>query len=257
MLVTSVGMSTIRSECNEQTPLQGWLNKLTSAIGKIVRYFTGNTKDENGNTEFNGSNTKVDDIIISVVGIVAAAVTIVVVAIPGGLPLAVTFSLAYSMKRMMADQAMVRKLSAYKTMRSATTLTLNQMQGTKFWLGRESMQERSSTSISDNILELLHQGVCLNTTGSVYRSTSGSEFKFFGSLLKRLFYLGLSWELNMDIKKLKRSFSILHVEAFNSRKKRSGISMRKKDDNTINMHWKGAAEMESQCVPITIISLEK
>ncbi|KAL7220328.1 hypothetical protein ACSBR2_013247 [Camellia fascicularis] len=52
----------------------------------------------------------------------------------------------------------------------------------------------------------------------------------------------------MDIKKLKRSFSILHVEAFNSRKKRSGISMRKKDDNTINMHWKGAAEMESQCV---------
>ncbi|KAI8011650.1 putative calcium-transporting ATPase 13, plasma membrane-type [Camellia lanceoleosa] len=93
----------------EQTPLQGWLNKLTSTIGMIVRYF------------------------ISVVGIVAAAVTIVGVAIPKGLPLAVTLTLAYSMKRMMADQAMVRKLFAYETMGSATdictvkmgTLTLN------------------------------------------------------------------------------------------------------------------------------------
>ncbi|THG18123.1 hypothetical protein TEA_005741 [Camellia sinensis var. sinensis] len=142
----------------EQTPLQGRLNKLTSAIGKIVRYF------------------------ISVVGIVLAAVTIVGVAIPEGLSLAVTLTLAYSMKRMIADQAMVRKLFAYETMGSVTdictvkmgTLTLNQMQRTKFWLGRESMQEKSSTSISDNILELLYQGVCFNTTGSVYKSTSGS-----------------------------------------------------------------------------------
>ncbi|KAI8012440.1 putative calcium-transporting ATPase 13, plasma membrane-type [Camellia lanceoleosa] len=93
-------------------------------------------QDENG-------NMKVDDIIISVVGIVAAAVTIVVVVIPEVLPLAVTLTLAYSMKRMMADRAMVRKLSAYETMGSATdictvkmgTLTINQMQGTKFWLG--------------------------------------------------------------------------------------------------------------------------
>jgi hypothetical protein len=36
------------------------------------------------------------------------AVTIVVVAIPEGLPLAVTMALAYSMKQMMADQNFVR-----------------------------------------------------------------------------------------------------------------------------------------------------
>jgi magnesium-transporting ATPase (P-type) len=51
-----------------------------------------------------------------------AAVTIVVVAIPEGLPLAVTLTLAYSMKRMMADQAMMRKLSARETMGSATVI---------------------------------------------------------------------------------------------------------------------------------------
>ncbi|KAL7220305.1 hypothetical protein ACSBR2_013220 [Camellia fascicularis] len=272
MLVTSVGMSTtwgemmstISRDTNEQMPLQARLNKLTSAIGKVglvvaflvlvvllVRYFTGNTKDANGNTEFNGSKTKVNEIINSVVGIVAAAVTIVVVAIPEGLPLAVTLTLAYSIKRMMADQAMVRKLSACETMGSATvictdktgTLTLNQMKVTKFWLGQESMEERNSTSISDNVLELLHQGVGLNTTGTVYKSTSGSEFEFSGSPTEKAILFWAVMELNMDMEKLKQSCSILHVEAFNSTKKRSGVSMRNKDDNTINVHWKGAAEM--------------
>ncbi|KAI8012739.1 Calcium-transporting ATPase 12, plasma membrane-type [Camellia lanceoleosa] len=50
-------------------------------------------------------------------------------------------------------------------------------------------------------------------------------------------------ELNMDMEKLKQSCSIIYVEAFNSTKKRRGVSMRKKDDNTINVHWKGATEM--------------
>ncbi|CAL5395393.1 unnamed protein product [Camellia sinensis] len=167
------------------------------------------------------------------------------------MPLAVTLTLAYSMKRMMADQAMVRKLSACETMGSATvictdktgTLTLNQMKVTKFWLGQESMEERNSTSISDNVLELLHQGVGLNTTGTVYKSTSGSEFEFSGSPTEKAILFWAVEELNMDMEKLMQSCSILHVEAFNSTKKRSGVSMRKKDDNMINVHWKGAAEM--------------
>ncbi|KAH7856912.1 hypothetical protein Vadar_006814 [Vaccinium darrowii] len=272
MLVTSVGMnttwgemmSTISNDSNEQTPLQSRLNKLTSSIGKIglliaflvlvvllVRYFTGNTQDENGNTEYNGSKTKADDIINSVVAIIAAAVTIVVVAIPEGLPLAVTLTLAYSMKRMMSDNAMVRKLSACETMGSATTictdktgtLTLNQMKVTKFWLGEDFMNEMGSSSIAARVIELLKQGVGLNTTGSVYKSASGSEFEYSGSPTEKAI---LSWavsELNLDMEGLKQSCEILHVEAFNSTKKRSGVLMRKKGENTTNVHWKGAAEM--------------
>ncbi len=44
------------------------------------------------------------------------AVTIVVVAVPEGLPLAVTISLAYSMKKMMKDNNFVRVLAACETM---------------------------------------------------------------------------------------------------------------------------------------------
>ena len=62
-------------------------------------------------------------------------VTIVVVAVPEGLPLAVTISLAYSTKQMLNDQNLIRHLSACETMGNATnicsdktgTLTLNRM----------------------------------------------------------------------------------------------------------------------------------
>ncbi|PON79949.1 P-type ATPase [Parasponia andersonii] len=272
MLVTSVGMNTtwgqmmsqISSDSNEQTPLQARLDKLTSAIGKVgltvaflvlvvlfVRYFTGNTEDDNGNKEFNGSKTKTDNIINAAVEIIAAAVTIVVVAIPEGLPLAVTLTLAYSMKRMMFDNAMVRKLSACETMGSATTictdktgtLTMNQMKVTNFWLGKESVAESSYSKIAPYVVELFREGIALNTTGSVYRPSLGSEFEISGSPTEKAI---LSWavmELKMDMEEVKESCSILHVEAFNSQKKRSGVLMTRKADNTIWVHWKGAAEM--------------
>ena len=44
------------------------------------------------------------------------------VAIPEGLPLAVTIALAYSVKRMLADNNLVRSLAAAETMGCATTI---------------------------------------------------------------------------------------------------------------------------------------
>ncbi|KAJ0946444.1 putative P-type Ca(2+) transporter [Helianthus annuus] len=274
MLVISVGMNTawgkmmssITGDSDEQTPLQSRLNKLTSSIGKVglavaflvlvvmlIRYFTGNTEDEDGNREYNGKRTSTNKILNSVTRIFAAAVTIVVVAIPEGLPLAVTLTLAYSMKRMMADQAMVRKLSACETMGSATvictdktgTLTMNQMKVTKFWLGFDLIEDDSSSVIDPKVLEHYHQGVGLNTTGSVYKSVSGAETtpEYSGSPTEKAI---LSWavtNLGMDMEKLKKDSTIVHVETFNSEKKRSGVSVMNKKDNTIHVHWKGAAEM--------------
>lgn len=44
------------------------------------------------------------------------AVTLVVVSVPEGLPMAVTLSLAYSMRRMLKTHNLVRKLHACETM---------------------------------------------------------------------------------------------------------------------------------------------
>uniref|UniRef100_A0A2N9G615 Uncharacterized protein n=1 Tax=Fagus sylvatica TaxID=28930 RepID=A0A2N9G615_FAGSY len=229
MLVTSVGMNTawgemmssINRDLNEETPLQARLNKLTSYIGKVglvvaalvlvvmlIRYFTGNTRDDNGNKEFNGSKTKFDDVMNAVVRIVSAAVTIIVVAIPEGLPLAVTLTLAYSMKCMMADNAMVRKLSSCETMGSATiictdktgTLTLNEMKVTEFWLGKEAVKDNTSSDLA-------------------------------------------VFNLSMNIEEVKQNYHIIHVEAFNSVKKRSGVLVRRNNEKTVHTHWKGAAEI--------------
>ncbi|KAG5587939.1 hypothetical protein H5410_048373 [Solanum commersonii] len=250
MLVTSVDMNTtwgemmseISSDYNEHTPLQELLEKLTSSIDKVgwlvallvlvvqlVKYFTGTTKDENGNKEFNGSKTSSVDVINVVVGSVANAVVIVVVTIPEGLPLAVTLTLAYLMKRMMDDKAIVRKLSACETMGSPTTictdktgtLTLNKMIVTKFFLGKGHVKEESHTSISAEVLELFHQGVGLNTTGSVFKSSYPcSSFEFSGSPTEKAI---LSWA-----------------------KKKSGVLIKNITDGTIHAHWKGAAEMISR-----------
>lgn len=67
---------------------------------------------------------------------VMVAVTLVVVAVPEGLPMAVTLSLAYSMRRMLKTNNLVRKMHACETMGATTvictdktgTLTQNQMQ---------------------------------------------------------------------------------------------------------------------------------
>ncbi|KAI3469645.1 hypothetical protein Pfo_026308 [Paulownia fortunei] len=259
MLVTSVGMnttwgemmSTISYNSDEQTPLQARSNQLTSSIGKVglavaflvlvvllVRYFTGNTLDENGNKEFNGSKTEVDDVINAVVGIITAAVTIVVVAIPEGLPLAVRLTLAYSMKRMMADQALVRNLSACEATGSATTIctdiTRNRMNVTKSFIGKESMEGRSYTSIATNVLQLLVQGISL---------TRGSAHKLFKvTPMDDAIHVWAVMKLNMEMDKITEGLSILNVEASCPEKKRMGILVKRQSDNMIHVHWRGDFE---------------
>ncbi|XP_030467077.1 calcium-transporting ATPase 12, plasma membrane-type-like [Syzygium oleosum] len=272
MMVASVGMNTAWGEMmssvsrvlDEETPLQARLNKLTSFIGKIglsvailvllvlmIRYFTGNTQDEAGRREFTSGKTKSGDVMDAVVRIVAAAVTIVVVAIPEGLPLAVTLTLAYSMKRMMNDNAMVRKLSACETMGSATTictdktgtLTLNEMRVTELWMGKEHVSVDASREIAPSILEVLLQGIGMNTTGTVHMRPSASVPEILGSPTEKAI---LSWgvsKLGMKMDELKQEWEIIQVEAFNSEKKRSGVAVRRSGEQVVHIHWKGAAEM--------------
>ncbi|MBA0700518.1 hypothetical protein Goari_026841, partial [Gossypium aridum] len=204
------------------------------------------TKDEKGNREFSRSKTKTSDIINAIAGIATTAITTAA----GGLSLVVTLTLAYSVKKMVADQAMVRKLSACETMGSTTTictdktcsLTLNQMKVRKFLVDQESVEE-GTASVLPFVVDLIHQGVALNTTGSVDRASPGTYCEFSGSPTEKAI---LSWavlELKMDMDKMKNTWAILQVEAFNSQKKRSGVLIGRKNYDTFHVHWKGATEM--------------
>ncbi|KAK3200631.1 hypothetical protein Dsin_024046 [Dipteronia sinensis] len=266
MLVTSVGMNTawgemmssISSESNEQTPLQTRLKQLAFYIGtigftmalvvrgvKLVLYFTGITKDEMGNVEFLRKNMKFEHIMVLIVGKIIKTVTVLVVAIPRRLPQAFALTLAFSMKRMMKDHAMVRNLSACEKVALATIictdktcpLTLNQMKVTEFCLGTEAMEGADSLDLAPNVYELLQEAVGLNTIGSVYNEISGSPTE------KAI----LSWaviDLGMNVDEPKQNCEVLiHVEAFNSEKKRSGVLMRRRGEKAVQTHWKGSAEM--------------
>ncbi|KAI3668106.1 hypothetical protein L6452_43181 [Arctium lappa] len=246
MLVISVMTTTSHDSDDQQTTLQSLLNKLTCSISKVacldsfidllgilIRYFSGNTKD------FDQNGIDIIPFVISNM-----------MAIAEGLSLAFTVGLMYSTKGMMDDQAIVKKSSACEAMGTATficthktgTLTMNQMEVTKFRLGLDHEFEDDSTTVvaCEQVLHLFHQGVGLNTTGSVYKS--GNTFDYSGSPTEKAI---MSWgimNLGMEMEKLKNDYTILHAEAFSSEKLRSGVLIRKKDDNTIHVHWKGAAE---------------
>ena len=96
------------------------------------------------------------------------AVTLIVVAVPEGLPMSVTLSLALSMKRMLETNNLVRKMHACETMGSATvictdktgTLTKNRMSlGEKCFFGLKDQRLDQS-----EVAHLMEEGIALNST---------------------------------------------------------------------------------------------
>ena len=100
------------------------------------------------------------------------AVTVIVVAVPEGLPMSVTLSLAMSMKRMLANNNLVRKMHACETMGAATvictdktgTLTQNQMR----------VSEAAFDYAPDsNIKEIIFEGIAANSTAHLDEGANG------------------------------------------------------------------------------------
>ncbi|KAI9230922.1 MAG: PMCA-type calcium-translocating P-type ATPase [Piptocephalis tieghemiana] len=110
----------------EETPLQAKLNVLAEKIAKLgsaaallmllvllIIYFASWGSRDHGDAA---------TVVSRVVNIVISAVTIVVVAVPEGLPLAVTLALAFATSRMVREKNLVRVLAACETMGNATTI---------------------------------------------------------------------------------------------------------------------------------------
>jgi Ca2+-transporting ATPase len=131
-LVTATGVHTAYGRTvmslqdeGETTPLQVKLNVLADYIAKVglssglilfvalFIKFLVRIKEIEGGAEARGQ---------AFLRIFIVAVTIVVVAVPEGLPLAVTLALAFATTRMIKDNNLVRLLRACETMGNATTI---------------------------------------------------------------------------------------------------------------------------------------
>lgn len=107
---------------------------------------------------------------------VMIAVTLIVVAVPEGLPMAVTLSLAYSMRRMLKTNNLVRKMHACETMGATTvictdktgTLTQNQMQvsETKFYGLTDNKLG------NDDMSHFVVEGIAVNSTAQLDMSNA-------------------------------------------------------------------------------------
>ena len=92
------------------------------------------------------------------------AVTLIVVAVPEGLPMAVTLSLAYSMRRMLKTNNLVRKMHACETM-GATTVICTDKTGT---LTQNQMKVDDIKVYAKNIAEsIINEGLAVNSTASI------------------------------------------------------------------------------------------
>ncbi|XP_020809971.1 plasma membrane calcium-transporting ATPase 2 isoform X3 [Drosophila serrata] len=99
-------------------------------------------------------------------------VTVLVVAVPEGLPLAVTLSLAYSVKKMMKDNNLVRHLDACETMGNATaicsdktgTLTTNRMTVVQSYICEKLCKVLPTlTDIPQHVGNLITMGISVNS----------------------------------------------------------------------------------------------
>lgn len=137
--------SLVEEKAEVLTPLQAKLETLASDIGKFGLYsaivivivllirFTIERVTEHYWDSSKHLHQILDFFLIGI--------TVIVVAIPEGLPVAVTLTLAYSVKKMLLDNNLVRRMEACETMGGANiicsdktgTLTMNKMSVTAWW----------------------------------------------------------------------------------------------------------------------------
>ena len=103
------------------------------------------------------------------------AVTLIVVAVPEGLPMAVTLSLAYSMSRMLKTNNLVRKMHACETM-GATTVICTDKTGT---LTQNQMQVYKANFFGHPSEEVLYEGIAVNSTAQL--DLSGDKPQVLGN----------------------------------------------------------------------------
>ncbi|TXG70390.1 hypothetical protein EZV62_005325 [Acer yangbiense] len=246
----------------DETPLQVKLNGVATIIGKIGLSFAVVTflvlairflvekAIRHEITHWTSADA------LTLIDYFAIAVTIIVVAVPEGLPLAVTLSLAFAMKKLMNDRALVRHLSACETMGSAScictdktgTLTTNHMVVSKIWICTKITDVKTKEDgsifqleITERALNILLQAIFQNTGSEVVKDKEGKNTILGTPTEIALLELGLL--LGGDFKAQRKEFKIIKVEPFNSVRKKMSVLVALPEGSGLRAFCKGASEI--------------
>ena len=233
-------------EENAKTPLEEKLEEIAEDIGKfgfLASFLTMTALLIRFGITYNslvGSKSPDDNltkvVTIKIIKIIILCVTIIVVAIPEGLPLAVTLNLAFSVQHMMVDNNLVRKIQACETMGGANyictdktgTLTKNIMTVNCFYDGKKIIdfsknQNGKLNSIeffNDIYYEFLKNSICNNLQSELDKNDEPKNASKTDLAFIKFFH-----NFGVNITQIKKKFNkIEKVFPFNSdRKKMSTI----------------------------------
>lgn len=163
------------------------------------------------------------------------AVTLVVVAVPEGLPMAVTLSLAYSMRRMLKTNNLVRKMHACETM-GATTVICTDKTGT---LTQNQMQVYNTNFFGEPSDEVLYEGIAVNSTAQL--DLSAAKPQVLGNPTEGALLLWLK-ERGANYAELREKASRIEELPFTTERKYMATVVKSTTGKTI-LYVKGAPEI--------------
>ena len=216
-------MLTNQIEEEPETPLQERLGQIAESIGKLG-FFAGSllTSVLLAHLIFDSLVNKTwgSDQWSEAITSVILGITILVVAIPEGLPLALTLSMAYSIIRMKKENIFVRHLKGCEVMGAATnilsdktgTLTQNRMTVTQSYFLGEDCSNDNHTKIPQDLKKIISEGIARNTTGFLRIKDLGPEVvgnQTEGALLMMIHSWGFDYHnlRNLDLQKFQFAFN--------------------------------------------------
>ena len=192
-----------------------------------------------------GAGTEWSDLIKYALDSVMIAVTLIVVAVPEGLPMAVTLSLAFSMKRLMKQNTLPRTMHACETMGAVSvicsdktgTLTKNQMQVWETDFANLNEQKLADDEISNFIKEC----IAVNTTANLDFSDA-SKIKAIGNPTEGALLLWLNKQ-GINYLPIREDAEIIDRLPFTTENKYMATIVNSKVNGKKILYLKGAPEI--------------
>ncbi|OBZ91341.1 Calcium-transporting ATPase 2 [Choanephora cucurbitarum] len=256
---------------DENTPLQDKLDVLATSIAKFGLLTAGSLLFmliiRSSVEYYKGSlSTVPSDIVSHITQILITTVTVVVIAVPEGLPLAVTLALAYATQRMLKDNNLVRVLASCETMGNATTicsdktgtLTQNKMEvvagtfGSSFRFLRNPPTSRTDLIDIDNVKDelpnsirnFINQAFAVNS--NVFQNAGAANAIVGNKTETAMWNFAREYLKSEPFETLRNIWPIVTVYPFSSSRKAMATVIRipcpESDGYIYRMHIKGASE---------------
>ena len=232
-------------QSQEQTPLNLQLTKLANLIGRVgftiatLTFVIFTAKD----LYVHLNNTTITDwhqwleIARIVLKYFMMAVTLIVVAVPEGLPMSVTLSLALNMRRMLKTNNLVRKMHACETM-GAITVICTDKTGTL----TQNLMQVYDAKLDESQKNLIAEGIATNSTAFLEEKEGEGKPSGVGNPTEVALLLWLN-EQGMDYISLRNQAKTVNQLTFSTERKYMATLVDSSVLNTRVLYVKGAPEI--------------